>query len=106
MATDTIDEYTNEEYVNELRAVAGADCAGVRLDRFIALQFEGEGVSRNYAEQLIARGSVLVNGQPASKKNDRLAAGDEVTVLVPAPVPLDVTLEDIPLDIFPNFLSS
>ena len=95
----------------ELRAVCGAEEAGVRLDRFIALRFGEEkpegpaeagrrpGLSRNYAEQLIGQGDVTVNGQPALKKNKKLAAGDAVAVFVPEPVPADITPEDIPLDI-------
>lgn len=72
-----------------------------RLDVCIAAQMEDH--SRAAIQDWIQRGLVTVNGIPVTKKNHRVAAGDEIAVdvppplpavLVPSPVPLDVIYED------------
>jgi 23S rRNA pseudouridine1911/1915/1917 synthase len=71
-----------------------------RLDAHLAARFSN--LSRNYFQNLIADGEVLVNGK-RSKSNYRLKRGDVVTLTVPAlperiiasePIPLDIIYED------------
>ena len=79
-----------------------ADEVGLRLDRYLTSMLTG--VSRTTIQQLIADGSVLVNGRP-SKPGYALRSGDEVQVfslkqknttvnVKPQLLPLDVVYED------------
>jgi 23S rRNA pseudouridine1911/1915/1917 synthase len=76
-----------------------------RLDRAVARRLaEIPGVSRTRLQGWIDEGRVRVNGAPAPRAALRLAAGDEVEVLLPArarhppppaqPIPLAVLFED------------
>jgi 23S rRNA pseudouridine1911/1915/1917 synthase len=56
---------------------------GERLDAALARMF---GLSRSKAAELIGDGLVLLGGRPASK-SDRVLAGDELAVTLPAPQP-------------------
>ena len=69
--------------------------AGVRLDKFLS---DNSSLSRSAATALIEEGKVTVNGKTASK-SVKLKQGDVITAEVPEPKELDVTAEDIPLDI-------
>lgn len=72
------------------------DAGGSRLDLYLAGSLPQ--LSRSRAAQLVADGLVLVNGlQP--RKSYRVAAGDLVDVVIPAPQPAPVAAEAIPLDI-------
>jgi 23S rRNA pseudouridine1911/1915/1917 synthase len=72
------------------------EAAGQRADKALAaLRPES---SRSAYEKLLEQGNVLVNGAPCGKKTV-LRAGDEIGLALPAPVPLDVEPQDIPLDI-------
>ena len=75
---------------------------GQRLDRYLVLALDN--LSRTAAQQLIADGSVLINGH-ASKPGYQLRAEDEVKVLRATPLapqkevrpqalPLDIVYED------------
>ncbi len=70
--------------------------AGDRLDRFLASA--GLGLTRTRAGKLIEQGAALVDGHIA-KASTILKEDQEVTVNIPAPEPLDVQAEDIPLEI-------
>ncbi len=72
------------------------DEEGIRLDKFISVS--NIGVSRSAAVNLIEKESVLVN-QKAAEKKQKLRAGDEITVVMPDPVPYEAKAENIPLDI-------
>ena len=84
--------------------------SGIRLDRFIEAQLieraETEtGVSslfplsRTYIQKLIREGAVAVNGKP-SKPGYKLRTGDDVSLTLPDPRPLQTAEpEPIPLDI-------
>ena len=76
---------------------SGAEDAGSRLDAFIG--YNTDELSRSYAVKLIEKGRVTVNGTVVTSKKKVLAAGDEVVIDLPEPETLDVTPEDIPLDI-------
>jgi 23S rRNA pseudouridine1911/1915/1917 synthase len=81
------------ESVREL--VAGDEDTGERLDSWLAAQLD---TSRSRAAQWIEEGRVLLNGA-APKKRDKPAAGDVITVTLPAPVPSTVAAEEIALDV-------
>ncbi|MDR2295440.1 MAG: RluA family pseudouridine synthase [Clostridiales Family XIII bacterium] len=69
----------------------------MRLDSFVAACVPE--LSRSYAQRLIARGAVRVNGDAGKSKHYILRAGDAVAPFVPAREPLRVAAEDIPLRI-------
>ena len=67
-----------------------------RLDQWLSRSVPGH--SRARWQQLIREGRVRVNGQEA-KPNLTLRDGDTVDYTIPAPEPVELTPEDIPLDI-------
>ena len=73
-----------------------ADREGERADAFLARSVPG--LTRSAAQRLLERGAVLLDGRPA-RKNDRLTPGQGLTVTLPAPEPVDVLPQKIPLDI-------
>ena len=70
---------------------------GIRVDKFISEQAEGE-LTRSAAVKLIEDGGCTVNGK-AVPKNYKLKAGDKVTLEIPDAVEIDILPENIPLDI-------
>lgn len=72
------------------------DRDGVRIDAFLAEMVEQ--LSRNAAQQLLEKGGITVNGK-AVKKNYKTHDGDEITVELPEPEPVELLPENIPLDI-------
>ena len=73
-----------------------ADREGERLDAFLAHSVPG--LTRSAAQKLLEDGAVTLSGR-LGKKNDRTAAGMEVSLTLPDPEPLDVLPQDIPLDV-------
>ena len=73
-----------------------ADREGERLDAFLARSVPG--LTRSAAQKLLEDGAVTLSGRPG-KKNDRTAAGMEVSLTLPQPEPLDVLPQNIPLDV-------
>lgn len=71
--------------------VADEHDSGKRLDVFVAEKLE---ISRNAAAVLIENGGVS-----ARKKNYKISSGEEIEITLPEPRILDVTAQDIPLDI-------
>lgn len=72
-----------------------------RIDKYLSValtESEGETYSRSAVTSLIEDGNVLQNGVRASKSN-RVKNGDLLLVRIPSPEPLEVTAEEIPLDI-------
>lgn len=82
--------------MNRLDLTVSAEHAGERLDKFLSDSVEG--LSRSSLTKLIEDGKVTV-GEKAVKKNYKVADGDRITVLIDDPKPVDITPEDIPLDI-------
>jgi len=82
--------------MNRESVVADIVDAGVRLDAFLAEEFES--LSRSFLQKLIKEECILVNGIPV-KSNYRLAGGDVITLTIPEPEPMDAAAEPIPLDI-------
>ncbi len=68
----------------------------VRIDSWLSEKLEE--YSRSYIQKLCQDGNIKVNGEPV-KSNYRLKAGDKVTVGIPEAEVLNVTAEEIPLDI-------
>lgn len=80
----------------EFTLLVEPEYAGQRLDVF--LSSTPEVASRNFAQNLIEKGLVLVDGK-AVNKNYRLQEGQAVDVIIPPPEPTEVKPENIPLDI-------
>lgn len=69
---------------------------GIRIDKVIA-EHEQD-MTRSYIQKIIKDGNVSVNGKIV-KSNYKVEEQDEVTLLVPAPVELDILPEKMDLDI-------
>lgn len=69
--------------------------SGIRLDKFLS---ENSSLSRSAVASLIEDGKVTVNGKAAAK-SIKLKQGDVVSAEIPEPTELDITAEDIPLEI-------
>jgi 23S rRNA pseudouridine1911/1915/1917 synthase len=68
-----------------------------RLDKVLSIQ--NEEWSRSQVQQWIKDGQVLVNGGKI-KSNYKCSVGDDITVRIPEPEELDVTPEEMDLDIY------
>lgn len=79
---------------DEIKAVA--ESGGTRLDVFVAEKAE---CTRSHAKNLIEEGNVTVNGTKAAKSGALLKAGDVVVIVNPAPKELDLSPQDIPIEI-------
>ncbi len=71
-------------------------CEKQRLDVYLT-EVQAD-ISRNFVKKLIDDGRVLVNQQRV-KANYRVKCGDRVELDIPEPTALEVTAEDIPLNI-------
>ena len=82
--------------MNEMKFVVPGECAGTRIDSWLAEQVEG--LTRSAAQNLLAEQAVSMNGKPV-KKNYKLVGGESLTVTMPELREVNITAEDIPLDI-------
>ncbi|MDE5916947.1 MAG: RluA family pseudouridine synthase [Oscillospiraceae bacterium] len=82
--------------MNEYNFPAAEEDNGQRLDKWISEK--DIGLTRSAVQNLILSGNVFVN-QKSAAKNYKLRKGDSVKVIMPEPVSLDITAENIPLDI-------
>jgi 23S rRNA pseudouridine1911/1915/1917 synthase len=73
----------------------GPDGAGARLDVFVASAL---GLSRTRVQRLLDEDRIRLDGRPP-RKSELLAEGQRIAVELPAPAPLDVAAEPIPLTI-------
>ena len=73
-----------------------ADRDGERLDAAVA-RLAPE-LSRSAAQRLLEEGRILLDGRPG-KKNQKVAAGQEIVIDLPQPKAPSVTAEEIPLDV-------
>ena len=80
-----------------LTVTASPEDAGTRLDAFIG--YNTDELSRSYAVKLIEKGRVSVNGKGVTSKKLAVSAGDIVTIDMPEPEHLEVTAENIPIEI-------
>lgn len=72
------------------------EAASQRADSFLSTQLED--MTRSAVQSLIEDGAVLLRGRPI-KKNYKVAAGDVLDVTVPEPKEVEITPENIPLDV-------
>lgn len=70
---------------------------GDRLDRWLSRQLPD--ISRSRLQKLIESGHVRLNNQVCSSKKIKVQTGDRLYLEIPAPQPLDLQPEDIPLHI-------
>lgn len=70
--------------------------AGVRIDKFLSDTLDG--FTRSGISKLIADGNITVNAAQVSK-NYKCRMNDNILIVVPDAVPLEVQAENIPLDI-------
>lgn len=70
---------------------------GTRIDLVLSLQLEE--VSRSFIQKLIEQGNVRVNGNRELSKKYKVAAGDEIQLILPPAEEIEARPEDIPLDI-------
>lgn len=82
--------------MNEMKFVVPVECAGTRIDSWLAERVEG--LTRSAAQNLLAEQAVSMNGKPV-KKNYKLVGGESLTVTMPELREVNITAEDIPLDI-------
>lgn len=82
--------------MNRLELEASSECKSIRLDKWLSEQLDG--LSRSALQKLIENGSVKINGEDPSK-NYKLKGGEQITVEIPDPEPLDVLPQNIPIDI-------
>ena len=73
-----------------------ADREGERADSFLARAVPE--LTRSAAQKLLERGAAGSEGKKL-RKNDRLAAGQEVEVELPSPEPVEILPQNIPLDV-------
>ncbi|MBQ1471227.1 MAG: RluA family pseudouridine synthase [Eubacterium sp.] len=71
--------------------------AGIRLDQILTRRLDG--LSRSHIQHLFELGNIRVNGEQCKAKNRKPQAGDQVELVLPDPVELDIKPENIPLDI-------
>jgi 23S rRNA pseudouridine1911/1915/1917 synthase len=71
--------------------------AGERIDALVAALVPG--LSRASVQRLIDGGHVRLNDAVVGKPGQRVRAGDAVRAQVPAPEPIDVVAEDLPLTV-------
>jgi 23S rRNA pseudouridine1911/1915/1917 synthase len=76
-------------------ALAGADHAGWRLDRFLAHALPA--FSRARLQQLLAAGAVTAGGRTIKDANHRVKPGERYDLLVPEAGPVALAAQDIPL---------
>ena len=71
--------------------------AGSRLDRWLSMNLTD--ISRSRIQKLIEDGNVQLNNQVCTSKKVKVAPGDFLYVVIPEPEKLNLTPENIPLNI-------
>ena len=83
--------------MNKIVVTVPEEAEGTRADKFLAESIDY--LTRSALQKLISAGSVEIDGKPISKSRV-LKGGEDVSVIVPDAVSLDVEAENIPLDIY------
>jgi 23S rRNA pseudouridine1911/1915/1917 synthase len=91
-----MDSAADNETVS-LQIKVPADIKPERLDRFLAAHPQIS-ITRTRLQKLIIDQMILVNGQTVAK-NHVLRGGELISVTIPPPPKIDMTGEDIPLDV-------
>ena len=82
--------------MNPIEVLIDSDYEGERVDKYLSVIFPDS--SRAALQKAVEAGNALINGKPVAK-NYRLREGDRLSFSPLAVRPLDVTPENIPLDI-------
>ena len=82
---------------NKFKIIIEEKMKGARLDVVLSLTLEK--LSRNHVQKLIEAGQVTVNHKVCKVKKMLLKAGDEIEITIPEPEGLEITPENIPLEI-------
>lgn len=82
--------------MNEIALTVPADCAGLRVDSWLADQIDG--LTRSAVQNLLTEQAVCCGGKPL-KKNYKLAGGECIVVTLPELREVDLEPENIPLDV-------
>src|SRR5437868_6877113 len=96
MSEEVSDEAFAEPEAEALAFDVSEEDAGARLDSFLAARVAS--LSRTALKRAIEDGDALVDGR-AAKPSHKLRAGEHVEVELPAPPTVELTPEDIPVDI-------
>lgn len=83
--------------MNEIVVTVPEEFDGVRVDKFLSESIDY--LTRSALQKLILSGNVKIKDS-AIQKSRVLKSGEDVSVLVPDAIPLEVEAEDIPLDIY------
>jgi len=83
--------------VKERNFKVGNKDSGERLDHFLVEKLAGD-ISRSYVQKLIKQKKVLVNAEPASAHH-KVKPLEEVSIVIPDPVKMELQAEKILLDI-------
>jgi len=90
------DTNENEDLYEHFRFVVDKGQSSIRLDKFLVLKTEG--ISRNRIQNAIIAGNITVNGQ-TTKASYKIKSGDTIVVLLPYPNEIEITPENISLNI-------
>lgn len=82
--------------MKSLRLYVSRETAGQRIDKWLSENIED--LSRSLVQKLLKENNILINSQAVSK-NYKLRAEDIIDINIPEPELLDVTPQDIPVDI-------
>lgn len=85
-----------DEHADHVRLRIRRKLPGRRLDKYLHGRFPQ--MSRTTIQRLIRQGAIKVNNQPA-KASYEMCGGDVIDMVIPAPEPIEVVPQDIPLDI-------
>ena len=83
--------------MNKIVITVPEEFDGTRADKFLAEAIDH--LTRSALQKLISAGNVEIEGK-AIEKSRVLKEGEDISVLIPDAVSLDVEAEDIPLDIY------
>ncbi|NLZ45507.1 MAG: RNA pseudouridine synthase, partial [Clostridiales bacterium] len=82
--------------MNNALYIVDSDCVNLRIDKFVVNKEHD--LTRSLVQKLIEKSQILVNDKPVSK-NYKLKINDTVTIIFPEPITLEVTAQNIPIDI-------
>lgn len=83
--------------MNEIVVTVPEEFDGIRVDKFLSESIDY--LTRSALQKLILSGNVKIKDS-AIQKSRVLKSGEDVSVLVPDAIPLEVEAEDIPLNIY------
>ena len=83
--------------MNKIVLSVPEEADGVRLDRFLADSVDY--LTRSALQKLIIAEDVSIGGKPVAKSRI-IKSGEEISLLIPEAVELDIKAENIPLDIY------